>query len=131
MAQSVFDDIGGDKVICKGCIYYKTDKCVKWHYWQNVSVIYAKHLSGNGCENKRIRGKEMKTHLIGSAPTKEKLAEMIAEYYFWKEPADLHESNDGIYTVHYPNSSARAGSQIENVIVKNKKGRYRFERVIV
>jgi hypothetical protein len=73
----------------------------------------------------------MKTQLIGSASTKEKLAEMIGEYYFWEESVDLHENNDGTFTVHYPRSSARAGSQIENVIVKIKNGRCRFERVLI
>jgi hypothetical protein len=57
MGYSVFDDTGGDKIICKGCIYHKTEKCIKWHYWQNVSIAYAKFLSGNGCKDKRIGNK--------------------------------------------------------------------------
>ena len=72
----------------------------------------------------------MKTELIGSAPSKEQLAELISKYFFWKESADLHENVDGAYSVHYPANSPRAGEQLKNYIVKNKKGRYRFERIM-
>jgi hypothetical protein len=71
-----------------------------------------------------------KTQLIGSAPSKEQLAELIAKNYFWKEPADLKENDDGTYNIFYPASSPRAGRQLEGCIVIFKKGRYRFERII-
>ena len=71
-----------------------------------------------------------KNVLIGSAPSKEQLAELISQKFYWKEPADLHENSDGEYTVHFPASSPRAGEQLKNCIVKKKKGRYRFERII-
>jgi hypothetical protein len=67
--------------------------------------------------------------LIGSAPSKEQLAELISQKYYWKEPAELHENSNGEYTVHYPSSSPRAGEQLKNYIVKNKNGRFRFESI--
>ena len=74
---------------------------------------------------------KIKFRLIGSAPSKEQLAELISKNFYWKEPADLHENGDGTFSVHYPASSPRAGKQLENFIVKNKNGRYRFERIII
>jgi hypothetical protein len=73
---------------------------------------------------------KIKTELVGSAPSKEQLAELIRKNFYWKEPADLHENIDGIFTVHYPASSPKAGKQLDNYIVKNKNGRFRFERII-
>ena len=73
---------------------------------------------------------KIKTELVGSASSKEQLAELICKHFYWKEPADLHENGDGSFTVHYPASSPRAGKQLDNYIVKNKKGRFRFERII-
>ena len=75
-------------------------------------------------------GKSIKTQLIGSAPSKELLAELIAKNYFWKESAILRENDDGTFNVFYPACSPRAGRQLEGRIVTHKKGRYRFERII-
>jgi len=72
----------------------------------------------------------IKTELVGSASSKEQIAQLIGNYFYWKEPAVLHEHNDSEFTVHYPSCSPRAGKQLDNFIVKNKKGRYRFERII-
>ena len=74
---------------------------------------------------------KIKTKLVGSAPSKEQLAELIGKYFYWEEPACLYENGDGTFTVRHPASGTGAGEQLENFIVKNKKGRYRFERIIV
>lgn len=69
-----------------------------------------------------------KGKLIGSAPSKEILAEAIGSHYYWKEPAVLLEREDGLYNIHYPESSPRAGMVMENHQVRVKDGRWRFER---
>ena len=35
-----------------------------------------------------------KTKLVGSAPSKEQLAELICKHFYWKEPADLHDNGN-------------------------------------
>jgi hypothetical protein len=72
----------------------------------------------------------MKTKLLGSAASKERLACMIGSYFFYDVPFDLREKEDGTFSVHYPASSKCAGKLLEHYIVKNKKGRYRFELIL-
>jgi|GEM_PF-2921323 len=42
----------GADIICNGCKIYSTEKCVKWHFWENVSPGYA--LASGECCCKEI-----------------------------------------------------------------------------
>lgn len=72
----------------------------------------------------------MKTKLIGSEATKENMEKAIGKYFGNNSPYELREKPDGTFSVHFPANSERAGKQLNNYIVKNKNGRYRFELLI-
>jgi len=74
----------------------------------------------------------MRTKLIGSAPSKEQLLDLISRYLFNSNRFILLEDleNKGIFTLWYPENSPRAGKQLTNYIIKNKKGRFRLELIL-
>ncbi|MCL2793615.1 MAG: hypothetical protein FWD87_11070 [Spirochaetaceae bacterium] len=53
--------ITGVDVICKDCKLYRTDKCIKWEYWEKVSHGYALHIMsypdpwGGECISKEVK----------------------------------------------------------------------------
>jgi len=78
----------------------------------------------------KITNKDVK--LIGSAPSKEQLLELIKKWYCSNNLHILKEDseNENIFTIWFPETSPRAGEQLKNVIVRYKNGRYRFERML-
>jgi len=80
-----------------------------------------------------MRTNKIKTQLVGSAPSKEMLINLINAYFFssngsFKLLEDLE--NESVFTIWYPENSKRAGKQLKDFIVVCKKGRYRFERIV-
>jgi len=68
----------------------------------------------------------MKTRLIASAPSAEKLLEMIAQYFYGK-PENYRIGNTGLLYSKKPNGTERL---LESFLVIKKKDRYRFERIM-
>jgi hypothetical protein len=72
----------------------------------------------------------MKTQLLGSAATKVEIERLIGYFYYSDTPYELKQKDDGTFSVHFPTNSPKAGKQVNNCLVRVKKGRYRFETII-
>jgi hypothetical protein len=68
-------------------------------------------------------GKPMKTKLIGSAASLEKLIELIKQHYYWAIVSTI-EIKPNIYKVY---SGAK---EMEGLLIKHKKNRWRLEMEI-
>ena len=73
---------------------------------------------------------KVKTRLVASAPSAEKLLEMIAKYFCGK-PND-YEIYEVVSNGKYSGTviKKRTGEKLSRFVVSQKKGRYRFEAVI-
>ena len=67
--------------------------------------------------------------LIASAGSRERIASMIGDYFYSKEPFVLEGLDDRTFSVVYPASSSKAGKTLENYQVVIARGRYRFELI--
>ena len=72
----------------------------------------------------------MKTQLLCSAATKVEIERMIGYFYCSDVPYELKQKDDGTFSVFFPANSSKAGKQVNNCLVRIKKGRYRFETII-
>jgi hypothetical protein len=72
---------------------------------------------------------QKKPKLLASAVGLDEISQIIGSYFYSSNAADLRESHDGIYTVHYPRTSKHAGEIMPKYQVRYVKGRYRFEEL--
>jgi len=73
----------------------------------------------------------MRTKLIGSENTLEKIITAIQKYFFWDNaPILKYVESLKVYYLFYPETSPRAGKQLINYLVREKRKRFRFERLI-
>jgi hypothetical protein len=77
----------------------------------------------------------MKNKLVMSAPSKEKLLEMITNYFYCK-PNTVEITEEICVSTKtrkevYTGTVYKSGKKLDNYVVKRNNGRYRFERVLV